>query len=284
MKRIYKITYPKQMKNYRVNPDSKLTLSHLAPGDTGDYEKTDQGKEKAKAVTRKLTGKLSELQERLYANGNRALLIVLQGMDTSGKDSTIKQVMSGVNPQGCKVVTFKTPSAEELGHDFLWRVHQKAPSKGQIGIFNRSHYEDVLITRVHGLVSDKVIRQRFDQIKEFEELLFENGTVILKFFLHISKDEQKKRLEERMSNPEKRWKFNDADLAERRLWEKYIEAFETMIAATSTDQAPWYIVPANHKWYRNLVIADHIVNALKGMKLKTPPAPAGINFDTLKIV
>lgn len=272
------------MKNYRVNPDSQLTLSHFAPDDAGDYEKTDQGKKKAKAVTRKLIRKLSELQERLYANGNRALLIVLQGMDTSGKDSTIKQVMSGVNPQGCKVVTFKTPSAEELGHDFLWRVHQKAPSKGQIGIFNRSHYEDVLITRVHGLVSDKVIRQRFDQINEFEELLFENGTVILKFFLHISKDEQKKRLEERMSNPEKRWKFNDADLAERRLWKKYIEAFETMIAATSTDQAPWYIVPANHKWYRNLVIAAQLVNALKGMQLKTPPAPAGVNFDTLKIV
>ncbi|SFD91951.1 polyphosphate kinase 2 family protein [Nitrosomonas sp. Nm166] len=272
------------MKNYQVKPGSKLSLSHFNPGNTGDYQRTDEYKEKAKAVTKKLTSRLSELQERLYANGNRALLIVLQGMDTSGKDSTIKHVMSGVNPQGCKVVTFKTPSAEELGHDFLWRVHQKAPAKGQIGIFNRSHYEDVLITRVHGSISDKSAQQRFDQIKEFEELLFENGTVILKFFLHISKDEQKKRLEERMSNPEKRWKFNDADLTERKLWEKYIEAFETMIAATSTHQAPWYIVPANYKWYRNLVIADHIVNALKGMKLKTPSAPAGINFDTLKIV
>lgn len=271
------------MKNYPVKPGSKLLLSHFSPDDTGAYKKTEQGKEKAKAITEKLIGKLSELQERLYANGNRSLLIVLQGMDTSGKDSTIKQVMSGVNPQGCKVVTFKTPSAEELGHDFLWRVHQNAPSKGQIGIFNRSHYEDVLITRVHGLISDKVVKQRFNQIKEFEELLSESGTVILKFFLHISKDEQRKRLEERIRNPEKRWKFNDRDLEERKLWRIYIEAFETMMAATSTDQAPWYIVPANRKWYRNLIIADRVVNALKGMKLKTPPAPAGINFDQLRI-
>jgi PPK2 family polyphosphate:nucleotide phosphotransferase len=271
------------MKNYQVKPGSKLALSRFDPDDTGDYKKTDQGKEKAQTDTVQLIGRLGELQERLYANGNRALLIVLQGMDTSGKDGTIKNVMSGVNPQGCKVATFKTPSAEELGHDFLWRVHQKAPTKGQIGIFNRSHYEDVLITRVHGLISDKVVKQRFDQIKEFEELLSESGTAILKFFLHISKDEQKERLEERIRNPEKRWKFNDGDLEERKLWENYIEAFETMMAATSTGQAPWHIVPANRKWYRNLVIADRVVNALEDMKLRTPPAPAGINFDTLKI-
>ncbi len=169
-----------------------MSLSHFDADDTGDYKKTDKSKEKAKAVTEKLIDKLGELQERLYANGNRSLLIVLQGMDTSGKDGTIKHVMSGVNPQGCEVVSFKTPSPEELDHDFLWRVHQKAPAKGQIGIFNRSHYEDVLITRVHGLISDKVVKQRFNQIKEFEELLSESGTVILKFFLHISKDEQKK--------------------------------------------------------------------------------------------
>lgn len=271
------------MKNYQVRPGSKLSLSHLDPDDTGDYKKTEQGKEKAKTATKKLIGKLSELQERLYANSNRALLIVLQGMDTSGKDGTIKHVMSGINPQGCKVVTFKTPSAEELGHDFLWRVHQKAPAKGQIGIFNRSHYEDVLITRVHGLISEKVVKQRFDQIIEFEELLSESGTMILKFFLHISKDEQKKRLEERINNPEKRWKFNEGDIEERKFWGNYIESFEAMMAATSTEQAPWYIVPANQKWYRNLVIAEHVVHALDSMKLKTPQAPAGINFDTLKI-
>jgi len=271
------------MKNYQIKPGNKLQLSHCDPDDTGSYEKTGEGKEEAKAITEKLTGRLSELQERLYANGDRALLIVLQGMDTSGKDGTIKSVMSGVNPQGCKVVTFKTPSVEELGHDFLWRVHQKAPAKGQIGIFNRSHYEDVLITRVHGLISDKVVKQRFGQIREFEELLSESGTVILKFFLHISKEEQKKRLEERINNLEKRWKFNTGDLEERKLWDNYQNAFEAMLAATSTDTSPWYIIPANHKWYRNLIIADRIVQALEDMKLKTPSAPADINFDTLKI-
>lgn len=272
------------MKEYRVKPDSQLNLDTCNPDDTGEYKKTDQGKEKAKAITVQLIGRLEELQERLYANGNRAVLIVLQGMDTSGKDGTIKSVMSGVNPQGCKVVSFKAPSSEELGHDFLWRVHQKAPSKGQIGIFNRSHYEDVLITRVHGWVSDKVVKQRFNQIKEFEELLHESGTTILKFFLHISKDEQKERLEERVRDPEKRWKFNEGDLEERKLWKNYMDAFEDVMAATSTDHAPWYIVPANRKWYRNLVITDRVVDALEDMKLKTPPAPAGVNFDTLKIV
>ncbi len=272
------------MKEYRVKPDGQLNLDTCNPDDTGEYKKTDQGKEKAKAITVQLIGRLEELQERLYANGNRAVLIVLQGMDTSGKDGTIKSVMSGVNPQGCKVVSFKTPSSEELDHDFLWRVHQKAPSKGQIGIFNRSHYEDVLITRVHGRVSDKVVKQRFNQIKEFEELLHESGTTILKFFLHISKDEQKERLEERIRDPEKRWKFNEGDLEERKLWKNYMDAFEDVMAATSTDHAPWYIVPANRKWYRNLVVADRVVDALEDMELKTPPAPAGVNFDTLKIV
>jgi PPK2 family polyphosphate:nucleotide phosphotransferase len=272
------------MKEYRVKPDSRLSLDTCDPDDTGEYKNTDQGKEKAKAVTAQLIIRLGELQQRLYANGNRAVLIVLQGMDTSGKDGTIKHVMSGVNPQGCRVATFKVPSNSELAHDFLWRVHHEVPAKGQIGIFNRSHYEDVLITRVHGLVSDKIVKQRFNQIKEFEELLHESGTTILKFFLHISKDEQKARLEERIRNPEKRWKFNEGDLEERKLWKDYMEAFEDMMATTSTDHAPWYIVPANRKWYRNLVVADRVVDALEDMKLKAPPAPSGINFDTLKIV
>jgi PPK2 family polyphosphate:nucleotide phosphotransferase len=272
------------MKEYRVKPDSHLNLDTCDPDDTGEYKKTDQGKEKAKAVTLELIGRLGELQEKLYVNGTRSLLVVLQGMDTSGKDGTIKSVMSGVNPQGCKVVSFKAPSPEELDHDFLWRVHQKVPSKGQICIFNRSHYEDVLTTRVHGWVSDKVAQQRFDQIQEFEELLYESGTSVLKFFLHISKDEQKERLEERIRDPEKRWKFNEGDLEERKLWKKYTDAFEDMLAATSTDHAPWYIVPANRKWYRNLVVADRVVDALEEMKLKTPPAPKGVNFDTVKIV
>lgn len=272
------------MKQYLVKPGVRFSLNKCDPDDTGDYKKNDDGKASAKAETEKSIATVSRLQERLYANGTRALLIVLQGMDTSGKDGTIRSVMSGVNPQGCKVVSFKSPSSEELSHDFLWRVHQKAPPKGFIGIFNRSHYEDVLITRVHGWVTDKVARRRFDQIKEFEELLVENGTAIIKFFLHISKEEQKERLETRIQDPEKRWKWNSGDLEERKRWDDYMKAFQDVISATSTEQAPWYIVPANRKWYRNLVVADRVVDALEGMKLKTPPAPAGVDFSRLKIV
>lgn len=272
------------LKRYGVKAGRKLSLRGYDPDDTGDYKKSDQGKAKAKAETAKLIARLDGLQERLYANATRSLLIVLQGMDTSGKDGTIKSVMSGVNPQGCKVVAFKAPSKDELAHDFLWRVHREVPPKGYIGIFNRSHYEDVLITRVHGWVSDKVVKRRFDQIKEFEELLTENGTAILKLFLHISKDEQKERLEARIADPEKRWKWNSGDLEERKLWEDYLKAFEDVISATSTDCAPWYIVPANRKWYRNLVVAERIVNILEDMKLKTPPAPDGVDFTKLRIV
>jgi len=273
-----------EMNAYRIEPGCRLALKRFDPDDTGAYKKNEDGKAKAKAAADERIATLDQLQERLYANGTRALLIVLQGMDTSGKDGTIKHVMSGVNPQGCKVVSFKTPSTEELSHDFLWRVHQKTPPKGQIGIFNRSHYEDVLITRVHGWVSDKEAKHRFNQIKEFEELLAENGTSILKFFLHISKDEQKARLEARIHDPEKRWKWNSGDLEERKLWDEYMTAFEEVIAATSTDRAPWYIVPANRKWYRNLVVAELVVQALTAMKLTIPPAPKGVNFKTLKIV
>lgn len=272
------------MNRYRVDPNKKLNLKDYDPDETGDYKKNDQGKGRAKSKTSALIARLDGLQERLYANGNRALLLVLQGMDTSGKDGTIKHVMSGVNPQGCKVVAFKTPSKDELARDFLWRVHREAPPKGFIGIFNRSHYEDVLITRVHGWIPDKVVKQRFNQIKEFEELLNENGTAIVKFFLHISKDEQKKRLEARIHDPEKRWKWNSGDLEERKLWEDYLHAFEDVISATSTECAPWYIVPANRKWYRNLVVADRVVKVLEDMKLKSPPEPEGVNFDKLKIL
>ena len=272
------------MKRYRIKPGSKLKLNRFDPNDTGDYKKNDQGKDKAKAETGKLIASLDGLQERLYANAARSLLIVLQGMDTSGKDGTIKSVMSGVNPQGCKVVAFKAPSKDELAHDFLWRVHREVPPRGFIGIFNRSHYEDVLITRVHGWISDRVAKQRFNQIKEFEELLYESGTVVLKFFLHISKDEQKERLEARIADPEKRWKWNSGDLEERKLWDDYLRAFEDVISATSSEHAPWYIVPANRKWYRNLVVADRVVDALEDMKLKTPQAPEGVDFAKLKII
>ncbi|UVT16336.1 MAG: polyphosphate kinase 2 family protein [Nitrospira sp.] len=272
------------MKRYRVKPGTHLSLKLYDPDGTGEYKKSEQGKEKAKVELGRLIARLDGLQERLYANATRSLLIVLQGMDTSGKDGTIKSVMSGVNPQGCKVVAFKTPSNDELAHDFLWRVHREVPRHGQIGIFNRSHYEDVLITRVHGWVSDKVAKRRFNQIKEFEELLTESGTAVLKFFLHISKEEQKERLEARIADPEKRWKWSSGDLEERKLWDDYLEAFEDVIAATSTECAPWYIVPANRKWYRNLVVADRVVDVLETMKLKTPPAPEGVDFSKLKIV
>jgi PPK2 family polyphosphate:nucleotide phosphotransferase len=272
------------MEHYRIRPGSRVKLKKFDADDTGSWGKNENGKAQAKARTAKLATQLGELQERLYAGGQRALLIVLQGMDTSGKDGTIKHVMSGVNPQGCRVATFKAPSASEQARDFLWRVHREVPPKGHIGIFNRSHYEDVLITRVHGWVSDQVVKRRFDQITEFEQLLCESGTAVIKFFLYISKEEQKDRLEARIRDPNKRWKFNEGDLEERKLWNDYMEAFEDVLSATSTADAPWYVVPANRKWYRNLVVADRVVEALTSMKLGNPPAPPGVNFKTLKIV
>src|SRR5215217_3390512 len=272
------------MKRYRVKQGASVRLDTMDPDNTGEYKKTDQEKEKAKAVAAGLIGRVAELQERLYANAERSMLVVLQGMDTSGKDGTIKHVMSGVNPQGCTIATFKAPSQSELAHDFLWRVHREAPPKGHIGIFNRSHYEDVLITRVHGWVSEKVAKLRMKQIKDFEEMLYDNGTVILKFFLYISKAEQKTRLEERIHDPEKRWKFNEGDLEERKLWSQYMKAFEEVLSKTSTDHAPWFIVPANRKWYRNLVVATAMVEALEGLKLTRPASPPGIDWNKLTIV
>ena len=272
------------MDRYRVKPESRVRLNDHDPDDTGEFKKNDNGKAAAKEETDKHVSRLSRLQERLYANGSRSLLVVLQGMDTSGKDGTIKHVMSGVNPQGCKIVSFKSPSKEELSHDFLWRVHHEVPPKGFIGIFNRSHYEDVLITRVHGWVSDAAAKRRFGHIRAFEKMLVENGTTIVKFFLHISTKEQKERLEGRIQDPEKRWKWNSGDLEERKLWDKYMKAFEDVLSATSTDHAPWYIVPANRKWFRNLVVADRVIYALDQMNLKPPPAPAGVDFSKLRIV
>lgn len=272
------------MQRYRVTPGNRLSFTEHDSGDTGDFRPNAAGKDSAKVATAELIGKLDALQERLYANGTRSLLIVLQGMDTAGKDGTIRHVMSGVNPQGCKVYSFKAPSLDELHHDFLWRVHQHAPGRGEIGIFNRSHYEDVLVTRVHRQLSDRVVRQRFNQICEFEQLLTENGTAILKFFLHISNAEQKRRLEDRVRDRQKRWKFSEGDLEERKLWPDYMQAFEDVLAATSTRHAPWYVVPSDHKWYRNFVVATGVVTALRQMKLGTPPAPPGIDFARLKIV
>ena len=271
------------MNRYRIKPDSKVNLDEFDPDDTGDYGSSDQDRAKAEVRTKALLDKLKTLQERLYAGGSHALLIVLQAMDTGGKDSTIKQVMSGVNPQGCRVTSFKVPIPIELAHDFLWRIHREVPAKREIGIFNRSHYEDVLVTRVHGMISDKLAEKRFSQINDFERLLVRNSVTILKVFLHISKEEQRARLEARIRNPEKRWKFNPGDLEERKLWPKYMAAYEDALAATSTTHAPWYVVPANRKWYRNLVVATLVVEALEDMRLKRPPEPPGVDFDTLKI-
>lgn len=271
------------MKQHRVAPGAKVDLRKINPSDTGDYGQDENEKARAQEDTRVRLDKLTRLQERLYAASSEALLIILQAMDTGGKDGTIKNVMGAIDPQGCRVTSFKVPTPLELAHDFLWRVHHEVPSKGYVGIFNRSHYEDVLVTRVHGLITDKVAEQRFGHIKNFERVLAENGTTILKFFLHISKEEQRKRLEARLRDPEKRWKFNPSDLAERKLWSKYQAAYEDAINATSTDYAPWYVVPANRKWYRNYVVADVVVAALGKMKLKYPSLPSGIDFEKIKI-
>jgi PPK2 family polyphosphate:nucleotide phosphotransferase len=271
------------MKSYRVEPGEKVKLDKIDPDDTSDYDPGDAGKVKAKARTAELLTLLAGLQEKLYANASQALLIVLQGMDTSGKDGTIKHVMAGVNPLGCRVASFKVPSERERSYDFLWRIHKEVPPKGHIGLFNRSHYEDVVITRVHGIVSERVVEQRLRQIRNFERLLQETGTTLLKFYLHISKGEQRTRLEERVRNPKKRWKFNPTDLSERKLWNKYMKAYEDAISATSTESAPWYVVPANQKWYRNLFVAETVVSTLESLKLRYPPGPPGVDLEKLKI-
>jgi PPK2 family polyphosphate:nucleotide phosphotransferase len=217
------------------------------------------------------------LQNILYAEDKRSLLIVLQAIDAGGKDGTIRSIMSGVNPQGVRVTSFKKPTEEELGHDFLWRVHKAAPARGMIGIFNRSHYEDVLVVRVHNLVPKDVWQARYDHINHFETLLTDSGVTILKFYLHISKDEQKERFQARLDRPHKRWKFNIGDLKERELWDDYMDAFETAFEKCSPKHAPWHIVPANKKWYRNLVISEKIVETLEGMNLQYPAPVTGLD-------
>ena len=250
-----------------------MNLHDRDAGDTGDYTSEEETADRTEQLRRKLDG----LQERLYAEGSRAVLVVLQGIDTAGKDGTIRHVMSGVNPQGCVVTSFNTPTPLEKAHDFLWRVHAACPAHGHIGIFNRSHYEDVLITRVHGWITDKEAQHRLRQIREFEKILTNNGTRILKFFLHISKEEQKKRLLARLNDPEKRWKFSRQDVKERGYWKAYRKAFEEALSATSTEAAPWFVVPADHKWYRNLVVADRLVHALEDMD-PHPPKIHGIQW------
>jgi PPK2 family polyphosphate:nucleotide phosphotransferase len=253
-------------KEFRVKPGHSIKLKHIDTSETGPFDK-----EKSVARIEKNNAALSSFQNLLYAENRRSLLIVLQGMDTSGKDGVIRHVMKGVNPQGCSVTSFKAPSAEELDHDFLWRIHKAVPAKGDIGIFNRSHYEDVLITRVRGLISKQEWNERYKQINHFEKTLTENGVVILKFFLHISKQAQKERLQTRLEDPAKNWKFSENDLKERKYWGDYTQAYEGMLHACSTDAAPWFIVPSDKKWFRNLVVSEVINETLATMKLKLPP-------------
>jgi len=251
---------------YRIEDGSHFKISDSTPDDTGEFA----SREEAEARTAEDIKELAVLHERLYVDRRFSLLIVLQGMDTGGKDGTIKHVFSGVNPQGCQVTSFKKPSEDEQAHDYLWRIAKALPARGDIGIFNRSHYEDVLIVRVHDLVPKKIWSQRFEQINDFERRLSDEGTVILKFFLHISKDEQKKRLLARIDDPEKRWKFTEDDVHERRRWKDYLSAYEDVIRKCSTPHAPWYVVPADHKWFRNYVVANAIVKELKKLDLQLP--------------
>jgi len=255
------------VKDYIVKPGEKVTLADWDPDDTGEF---DGNKDQAKAETAALKKRLQELQEVLYAGHRHKVLVLLQGMDTSGKDGTIRHVFEGVNPQGVRVANFKEPSQEELDHDFLWRVHRQVPARGELVIFNRSQYEDVLIVRVHELVPREEWRKRYDQINAFESLLAGTGTTILKFYLHIDKDEQKKRLQTRLDDPDKHWKFRRGDLQERKLWPEYEKAYEDVLNKTSTEAAPWFIVPANHKWYRDWVIARTLVEKLDGLGMKYP--------------
>lgn len=254
------------LEQFRVKPGEHIHLDKIDPEGIGTF---DGDKDKGEEALNQLTNALEILQERLYAEHKHSVLLILQGMDTSGKDGTIEHVFEGVNPQGVRVASFKVPTPIELEHDFLWRVHEKTPGKGEIVIFNRSHYEDVLVVRVHELVPQGVWSRRYGQINNFEQLLADEGTVILKFFLHIDKEEQKKRLLDRLAEEDKRWKFNPGDLKERKLWNDYTRAYEDALSMTSTEWAPWYVVPANRKWFRNLIIAQALVEALK--KLNPQP-------------
>lgn len=262
------------MTKQRIIPKQgkEVDLKEYDPNYTDDYDK-----DTAKEETERLNGRLYDLQEMLYAQSQKALLIILQAMDAGGKDSTIKSVFEGINPQGVYVISFKSPTPEEVSHDFIWRVHKHVPPKGYIAIFNRSHYEDTLIVRVNELVPQKVWEGHYDHINNFEKLLSDANTRILKFFLHISKDEQKRRFEERLAQPEKHWKWHTSDLETRAKWDAYMEAYEATLTRCNTDYAPWHIVPANHKWYRNLVITQAIVETMEDMKLAYPPAEEGLD-------
>ena len=268
----------KMIKSFRIDKPDKFRLSEIDPADTCEL---DLEKAEAKAMLANGVERLANLQEKLYAQNRWAVLAVFQAMDAAGKDGAIKHVMSGVNPQGCQVHSFKQPSAEELDHDFLWRIAKALPERGRIGIFNRSHYEDVLVARVHpeilarqrlpqALMGKDIWKERFNSIRDFERHLACNGVLILKFFLHISKAEQHKRFLARLEEPGKRWKFEMGDVAERKLWDKYMDAYEDVVRHTSRPEARWYVVPADNKWFARLIVAEAIVEAMEGLKLEFP--------------
>ncbi|MHB8930835.1 MAG: polyphosphate kinase 2 family protein [Melioribacteraceae bacterium] len=267
---------PMDIEKFRARKDDKINLSKIETDFTGKLD----SKEESKELLEKNIEKMSELQEKLYAQDKYSLLIIFQAMDAAGKDSAIKHVMSGLNPQGTQVFSFKQPSAEELNHDYMWRTSKSLPERGRIGIFNRSYYEEVLIVRVHNLINSEKIpaefinkniwEERFNQIRNFEKYLYENGTYILKFYLNVSIEEQAKRFLERIDDPAKNWKFSASDLTEREYWNDYMRCYEEAISATSTKFAPWYIIPADKKWFTRLAISDVIIETMKSMDLKYP--------------
>jgi PPK2 family polyphosphate:nucleotide phosphotransferase len=261
-----------------VPPGTQVKLSDFDPA----YYEGSHNKESARDQLKENAKVLAEYGYRLYAEDRRAILLVLQGMDTAGKDGTIRHVMRGFNPQSCQVVSFKRPSAEELDHDFLWRIHKAVPRRGNVGIFNRSHYEDVLVVRVHNLVPESVWQRRYDLINSFEQLLTEAGTTIVKCCLHISKEEQRERLQARLDNRNKRWKFSKGDLAERKLWANYIEAYEAALTRCNTRHAPWHIIPSDRKWVRNLAVSNLLVETVKQMAPEFPTADEGLEGITVE--
>ncbi len=259
---------------FRVKPGAHIRLENRDLGDTSGWDK-----DRAEGQIAKELERLAELQDRMWAEAKHAVLVVLQGIDAAGKDGTIKKVMTAFNPQGSPVTAFKVPNAEELAHDFLWRVHKAVPRKGEIGIFNRSHYEEVLVVRVHDLVPKPVWSKRYDLINDFERLLVDTGTTVVKFFLGIDKDEQRDRFQARYDDPTKRWKFSMGDLAERKLWDAYQEAFDDMLDKTSTDIAPWYLIPANRKWFRDLAVSTILADTIDDLKPEYPPVAADVPPD-----
>jgi len=263
---------------FLAEPGKKVRLDRIDTSRRGNFK----DKEDAADATAKLTARLAQLQERLYAEAKHAVLIVLQAMDTGGKDGAISHVFRGLNPQGCQVTPFKVPSTLEAAHDYLWRIHQAAPPRGMIGIFNRSHYESVLVERVKSLVPEKVWRRRYEHINAFEQMLSDEGTLIVKFFLHISKDEQKARLQARLEDKQKNWKFDPNDLQERKRWELYSEAYQDAVEKCSTAAAPWYIIPADHKWFRNWAISDILVRSLEELSPKFPKPAEGLEKLVVK--